>query len=142
MTTSLSAAQLKRLRRDAKKIARDNSIALNEAHQQLASKCGFPNWPLMARAAKPTAERVTRAKSPGLSALLNQIQHTSAVMTRFYLRGGAVEDQTKRALSVRCDAMHAIEHFQAGRESVGSRDAVMNSYAAAVGKSSGAKRTD
>lgn len=52
MTTPLSPAQLERLRRDAKKRAREKSITHRAALNELAVERGYRNWDLLAKANK------------------------------------------------------------------------------------------
>jgi hypothetical protein len=50
MTTPLSSSQLERVRRDAKKLARNLAIPLHQAQQKLASDRGFANCSISATA--------------------------------------------------------------------------------------------
>ncbi len=113
MTTPLSEAQLERLRRDAKRIARDKSIPLSEAQQQLAAERGFKNWSLMASATNKVA---AKAAPPLLTATPVAQAERPSWVSRFYLHGDASEEEPGRYFCVRCDDMHPIEHFQPGGE--------------------------
>ncbi|MFG6459828.1 hypothetical protein [Roseateles sp. BYS96W] len=56
MTTSIpSGSKLVRLRRDAKNLARDQGIPLNDAQDRIAATLGYANWSLMAKASNSTA---------------------------------------------------------------------------------------
>lgn len=116
MTTHLTAAQVERLRRDAKKLAREKSLPLHEAQRQLASERGFTNWSLMIRASSPASEPQRPSDLPEAAVLARMLNHTSDVMTRFYIHGDAHPDEPDRYFCVRCDCMKPGEHFQAGGE--------------------------
>ncbi|HEY8875983.1 MAG TPA: YozE family protein [Roseateles sp.] len=111
MTTPLSEAQLERLRRDAKRIARDKSIPLSEAQQQLAVERGFKNWSLMASA---TNTVVAATAPPPRTATPVAPVERPFWLSRLYLHGDASEDEPGGYFCVRCDAMRPIEHFQPG----------------------------
>lgn len=111
MTTPLSEAQLERLRRDAKRIARDKSIPLSEAQQQLAVQRGFKNWSLMASATNTVGAAATL---PPRTATPVAPVERPFWLSRLYLHGDASEDHAGRYYCVRCDIMHPIEHFQLG----------------------------
>ena len=89
MTTHLTAAQVERLRRDAKKLAREKSLSLHEAQQQLASERGFTNWSLMIRASSPAPEPQRPSHLPDAAVVARMVGRASTVMTRFYLHGDA-----------------------------------------------------
>ena len=114
MTTSLTAAQIERLRRDAKKLAFEKSLPLHEAQQLLASERGFTNWSLMVRASSPAP--APPQPSPGLAAIAQMMGHAPKAMTRFYIHGDAHRDEAGRYFCVRCDDMKPGEHFQPGGE--------------------------
>lgn len=93
MTTNLTAAQVKRLRRDAKKLAREKLISLHEAQQLMASERGFTNWSLMIRAGSPAPESQRLSTLPDAAVFPWFLQHTSIVMTQFYIQGDARSDE-------------------------------------------------
>ena len=98
-----SASKLARLRRDAKRLARQEGIPLHTAQQRLAVASGFANWSLMAKAVKGVVdsakERTSAATRSARSlrwteesmqtrvleaALMQFLGHTSILMTLYY----------------------------------------------------------
>lgn len=52
-----SPSKLVRLRRDARRLAREHAIALHEAQDRIAARLGYANWSLMAKAVSGAAKR-------------------------------------------------------------------------------------
>lgn len=61
MSKPLSAPQLEQLRRNAKRIARQEAIPLHQAQDRLAQQHGFSNWALLT---KHTAARESIEPKP------------------------------------------------------------------------------
>lgn len=63
MSQLISPAQIEQLRRNAKRVARANSISLSQALDRLAQASGFRNWSLLAKAAKTVEVAAAEARS-------------------------------------------------------------------------------
>lgn len=88
MTAALTSRQLERMRRTAKRLARDEGIPLHEAQQQLASRRGFKNWALMVRGSTPSEQ--TKPSRQGPWPKIGMLQgHTTLLMTLSYSRPDA-----------------------------------------------------
>lgn len=98
MTTPLSKSQLERLRRDAKRLAREKSIHLWEAQQELATERGYRNWSLLVEASnafQSVGENLhrrafatlfmRRSEEPLLPAIATQLGHLSENAVESYL---------------------------------------------------------
>lgn len=98
-----SASKLVRLRRDAKKLARQQGIPLHTAQECLAVAMGHTNWSLMIKAINGAANSAKgRAGAANLSSVRCAVQmmlsmasleqffrHTSVAMTLYYLEASA-----------------------------------------------------
>jgi hypothetical protein len=95
MTISFTLAQLEQFRRDAKRLARANSISLHQALDRIAAAQGFKNWSLLAK-------RV--AANPA-------VQASPATGPRHYLHGDQDEGDTSKYYCAECDLFVEAPHF-------------------------------
>lgn len=96
MPSSLPAAQVEQLRRDAKRLARVESIPLYESQDRLAQSKGFKNWSLLA---KGVDQPPSRTKPPAPST------------RRYYLHGDQYELEPTRYYCAECDVFFDPAHF-------------------------------
>lgn len=102
MHTPLTAAQAEQLRRDAKRLARDESIPLNQALDRLAVAHGFRNWSLLSKHSSKAG--VTPAPSP--SAPRRDLR------PRHYLHGDQDETEASKYYCAQCDLLVEARHFE------------------------------
>jgi uncharacterized protein YozE (UPF0346 family) len=102
MTFDFSSISLDRLRREAKKLSREQSISHSEALDRIAEKYGFKNWSLLAK------------RSASQSASHSSIRpSTPAKPIRYYLHGDVVEQgPPAQYYCARCDIFCDLDHFQ------------------------------
>lgn len=98
MSKSLSNAQLEQLRRNAKRLARQEAIPLHQAQDRLAQQHGFSNWALLIRHT-PTQE-ATKARPAS----------RSDSRRRYYFHGDQIEDNTGLYFCALCDLSFPLEH--------------------------------
>ncbi|NHF67482.1 YozE family protein [Xanthomonas hortorum] len=102
MANSLSPAQIIRIKRQAKKFARENSLTHAEALDRAAAEHGFANWSLLskARGAPGGRPKVTPEAPVGRAA------------TRYYLHGDQDEEDPSTYYCARCDSFRPPDHFE------------------------------
>ena len=103
MATSFSSAQLKRFRREAKKLGRELSITHNEALDRIASRFGFSNWSLFSKHSDAAPTTTAMAKPTSSSRGFRQ---------RYYLHGDMSENEPGKHYCARCDVFWDLSHFQ------------------------------
>lgn len=103
MKLTISPAQLEQLRRNAKRLARDESIPLHEAQARIAADSGFRNWSLLARG-------VDAAQSKPQTPTGQPVD----IRRRHYLHGDQSETDGIRYYCAMCDQMVPAEHFKDG----------------------------
>ncbi|KIP12933.1 MULTISPECIES: YozE family protein [Burkholderia] len=99
MSKPLSAAQLKQLRRNAKRLARQETIPLHQAQDRLAQQHGFQNWALLT---KHTPTR--KAVEPQLTGQPDSRQ-------RYYFHGDQKENDANLFYCAQCDIFFPLDHF-------------------------------
>jgi hypothetical protein len=97
MHSSLSPAQIEQLRRDAKRLARQEQIPLHQSQDRLAQSLGFRNWSLLAKSGGQTQTRI-RTSSP--------------TTRRYYLHGDQYEIDPARYYCAECDVFFDPPHFE------------------------------
>lgn len=102
MHTSLTSAQVEQLRRNAKRLARDESIPRNQALDRLATAHGFRNWSLLSKHSSKTV--VTPA--PVRSAPKHDLR------PRHYLHGDQDEADASKYYCAQCDLLVEASHFE------------------------------
>jgi uncharacterized protein YozE (UPF0346 family) len=103
-TNTLSAALLEQLRRNAKRRARENAIALHEAQNQIAVEHGFRNWSHLAKSARVPATStrfIAAVTEPGLET--GRVRH--------YVHGDYSENMPEHCYCAQCDIFTDINHF-------------------------------
>lgn len=93
--TILSRAKVERLRRDAKKLSREQDIPLSVAQDRLAAEHGFANWSLMAKAANKTSASM-RKQADHAAALAEQARRAQVLKA---LDSGAIPTEVMRQFS-------------------------------------------
>lgn len=113
MNTSFTAAQLDQLRRDAKRLARQDSIRLCQAQDIIAGKFGYRNWSLLAK----------KNRSSDLAAigLADQKPGHADFRTRYYLHGDQYEPDSSRFYCASCDVFFDAAHFSSHGPHFGER---------------------
>ncbi len=96
MPSSLPAVQIEQLRRNAKRLARQENIPLHESQDRLAQSEGYKNWSLLAKGAD---QAPARARPPAPST------------RRYYLHGDQYEPDPARYYCAECDVFFGPEHF-------------------------------
>lgn len=96
MPSSLSPAQVEQLRRDAKRLARQESIPLYEGQDRLAQSMGFKNWSLLAK---------------GIDTVTKRGRPTMPATRRYYLHGDQYELDRTRYYCAECDVFFDPAHF-------------------------------
>lgn len=99
MSKPLSAPQLEQLRRNAKRLARQETIPLHQAQDRLAQQHGFSNWALLTKHT-PTRE-VIKPQPSG--------QPDSRI--RYYFHGDQKEDDANLYYCAHCDLSFPVDHF-------------------------------
>lgn len=108
MNPVYTAAQLEQFRRNAKRLARDSSVPLHQAQDQLAAQLGFQNWSLLAKhSSKPAATPLPRL----LAAPPTAPMRPRDPRTRYYLHGDQHEDDPTKYYCARCDVFFDAEHL-------------------------------
>lgn len=114
MPTVLSSAQLERLRRDAKKLARDNSIPLNQAQEQLAIERGYARWSLLVAATNLAVKAAEALPVPIPEPRAEEHVEAPSDAARRYLHGDEIAERQGYFFCARCDAIKPAAHFQRG----------------------------
>ena len=96
MYSSLSPAQIEQLRRDAKRLAREELIPLHQSQDRLAQSLGFRNWSLLSKGSGHTQPRI-RLSEPATR--------------RYYLHGDQYEIDPSRYYCAECDVFFDPPHF-------------------------------
>lgn len=107
MHTSFTASEVEQFRRNAKRIARAQSVPLHQALDQIAVTEGFSNWSLLVKHSGPSlpeghapqVDRPTRLDTPQLGS------------RRRYLHGDQGEGEPKSFYCARCDIFTDSSHF-------------------------------
>lgn len=102
MAISLSPTEITRIKRQAKKFARENSLTHAQALDRAAAGHGFANWSLLSKAC---VEPSGRAK------VLAQVAAAPAAI-RYYLHGDQDEEDPNSFYCARCDFFYEREHFE------------------------------
>ena len=103
MAISFSSSQINRFKREAKKLARELSIAHNEALDRIAARQGFKNWSLLAKHSESVPARDT---APPV--LYKPVAPSGG---RYYLHGDQNEDNPAFFYCARCDVFTQADHF-------------------------------
>lgn len=96
MPSSFSPAQVEQLRRDAKRLARQESIPLHESQHRLAQAMGFQNWSLLVK---------------GAGTIAIPIKRLAPATRRYYLHGDRYELDQTRYYCAECDVFFDPAHF-------------------------------
>ncbi|HDR8936183.1 YozE family protein [Burkholderia vietnamiensis] len=99
MSKPLSAPQLEQLRRNAKRVARQEAIPLHQAQDRLAQQHGFPNWPLLMK------------QTPAREAIKPQPSGQPDSRVRYYFHGDQKEDDANLYYCAQCDLSFPLDHF-------------------------------
>ncbi len=110
MHTSLSAAQIEQLRRDAKRLGRTLSIPHSEALDRIAAQHGFRKWSLLSKHRTPGAAPCG-ALPPALPLTPAPCPEPPDSRRRYYLHGDQFEDDTSRYYCAHCDVFFDAAHF-------------------------------
>ncbi|WP_112184181.1 YozE family protein [Ralstonia sp. GX3-BWBA] len=110
MTHAVSTAQLEQLRRDAKRLAREKSIALHEAQDRVAAERGFKNWSLLARSVAAPVRGTPRGSAPPFV----------DPSRRYYLHGDQAESDPSNYYCAMCDVFWPAAHFESGHDKMKS----------------------
>lgn len=105
MATSLTSARIEQLKRAAKRLAREHSIPLHEAQQQLAEANGYKNWSLLQKHALPEAATKPPVTPPPPPARVLGSED------RYYLHGDQHTDHPTKFFCRSCDEFVEAEHF-------------------------------
>lgn len=101
MANSFSSTQISRLKRQAKKVARESSLIHAEALDLVAAEQGFANWSLLSKACNLSVAR--RKKTSEAT--------KASARTRYYLHGDQDEQDPSVYYCVRCDLFGTPDHF-------------------------------
>ncbi|MDE2094271.1 MAG: hypothetical protein KGL99_05730 [Burkholderiales bacterium] len=104
-TSSLTPARIEQLKRAAKRLAREQSIPLYEAQQQLAEANGYKNWSLLQKHARHDV--VAEPTLAGPAAPLRAVGSPD----RYYLHGDQHVDHPTQFYCRSCDEFVGAEHF-------------------------------
>lgn len=119
MHTSLSAAQVEQLRRNAKRLGRTLSISHSEALDRVAAQHGFRNWSLLSkRSSARTAPSGTLSPGPPTTASRPE---PADPRRRYYLHGDQYEDDPARYYCARCDVFFDAKHLLSHGPHTGER---------------------
>jgi len=102
MVNSLSPAQIIRIKRQAKRFARENSLTHAEALDRAAAEHGFANWSLLSKA------RVAAGGRPKVTAETP----VGPATIRYYLHGDQDEEDSSAYYCARCDSFYPPDHFE------------------------------
>lgn len=101
MANSFSSAQISRLKRQAKKVARERSLIHAEALDLVAAEQGFANWSLLSKACDLSV--ACREKIPEAT--------KASALPRYYLHGDQDEQDPSVYYCARCDRFGTPDHF-------------------------------
>ncbi|QYD69269.1 hypothetical protein KZJ38_02475 [Paraburkholderia edwinii] len=99
MSNPLSAAQVEQLRRNAKRLARQEAIPLHQAQDHLARQHGFSNWALLTK------------HTPAHPAIKPKLTVQADSRRRYYFHGDRNEDDVSRYYCAQCDLFRPLDHF-------------------------------
>lgn len=120
MNTSLPAAQVEQLRRNAKRLGRTLSIPHSEALDRIAAQHGFRNWSLLSKHSTPgAAHRGALPPAPPLTPAPRPEPPDSR--RRYYLHGDQFEDDPSRYYCAQCDVFFDAAHFASHGRHTGER---------------------
>jgi hypothetical protein len=102
MATSFPPAQLKRFRREAKKLSRELSITHSEALDRIAGQNGFSNWSLLSKHS---------SAPPAFSAFVPPPTPRPIGAYRYYLHGDVIEGDPTKCYCARCDVFWPLDHL-------------------------------
>jgi hypothetical protein len=120
MTTSISAAQVEQLRRDAKRLGRTLSIPHNQALDRIAARYGFKNWSQLSKHSSPVSgpgAAPTGVMPPVPASRPKPLD----ARQRYYLHGDQFEDDTSRYYCAQCDVFFDAGHFASHGPHTGER---------------------
>lgn len=120
MHTSLSAAQVEQLRRNAKRLGRTLSIPHSEALDRVAAQQGFSNWSLLSKhSSTGSAPSATQPPAPTPTAAIRP--EPPDLRRRYYLHGDQFEDDPSRYYCAQCDVFFDAAHFASHGQHTGER---------------------
>lgn len=97
MPYELSRAEIEQLRRDARRLARRESIPLHESQDRVATSKGFKNWSLLVKGGGKVPMRASPPAPP---------------TRRYYLHGDQYELDPTRYYCAECDVFFGPDHFE------------------------------
>ena len=119
MSTSLSAAQVEQLRRNAKRLGRILSISHSEALDRIAARHGFKNWSLLTKHSKPASQHSAPPSAPPPTPASRP--EPADPRRRYYLHGDEFEDDPSRYYCAQCDVLFDAAHFASHGPHTGER---------------------
>lgn len=122
MNTSYTPAQIEQFRRDAKRLARQDTIPHSEALDKIAVSKGLKNWSLLSKHATPANPARRPAAIP--VAKLARVD----TRKRYYLHGDQYEENPAQYYCARCDVFFGAEHFET-HDSKGNHERYLTSLA-------------
>ncbi|MGJ7530170.1 YozE family protein [Variovorax sp. GB1P17] len=108
MATTLTAARLEQLKREAKKLTRATSVSHAEALDRLAVENGFANWSLLA---KHVSRSSPVSPTPALPPLAPPPAPKPSMPARYYLHGDEEEGASGKFYCSQCDLFVDGGHF-------------------------------
>ncbi len=114
MNTSYTLAQLEQFRRDAKRIAKQNTISHNEALDRVAASEGWANWSLLAKHKRPDKSSLDTVADPTAKPCNTAkpvVPKPVDTRIRYYLHGDQNEQDSSKYYCARCDLSVDAAHF-------------------------------
>lgn len=118
MPSSLSAAQVEQLRRNAKRLGRTLSISHSEALNRIAEQNGFKNWSLLSKHSAAVASAGAPPSPPPAVAVRTE---PTGSRQRYYLHGDQLEEDPSRYYCAQCDVFFNAAHFATHGPHTGER---------------------